>query len=215
MAKPLPTPENFLICAALGWVAVSFIGMILADAGIYGAKIITEAAALLLFVALFPDEPRRPWSLIVLCVSLFVAAAFFALWLTAYALPEAKGFTFPDPQSLSRLDIAVGFLGTAVVSPLFEEKLARHLALRGIEGVTPVWISKLVSPGLLAALIVSGIFAWAHTDMAVPAFMFSLTLSWLALKHRFGLSQRAFLHGIYNGAVMSWFLTDGFGFYSG
>jgi hypothetical protein len=88
-------------------------------------------------------------------------------------------------------------------------------SLKGIEGVIPLWVSRLVSPGAVAALIVSTIFAWAHDDMAVPAFIFSLTLSWLALKHKFSLSQRAFLHGIYNGAVMSWFLTDGFGVYSG
>lgn len=215
MAKPLPTPENFLIYAALSWVAVSFTGMILADAGVYGAKIITEAMALLLLVLLFPDEPHRPWSLAVLCVALLVAAAFFSMWLMVYALPEAEGFSFPDPKRMNRLDIAVGLLGTAVVSPLFEEKLARHLALKGIEGVTPLWISRVASPGVVAALIVSAVFAWAHSDFIVPAFVFSLTLCWLTLKHRFGLSQRAILHGIYNGAVMFWFLTDGFGVYSG
>ncbi|MES9027185.1 CPBP family glutamic-type intramembrane protease [Stenotrophomonas sp. BSUC-16] len=215
MRKPLPTPENFLIYAAVSWVAVSFIGMFLADAGMYGAKIVTEAAAFSLLVALFPSEPHRPWSVAVVCIALAGAAVFFAMWLVFFALPEAKSFSFPDPQSLNRLDIVAGFLGTAVVSPLFEEKLARHLALRGIEGVTPPWLSRLVSPRILATLIVSTIFAWAHGDMAVPAFIFSLTLSWLTLKHRFGLLQRALLHGIYNGAVMFWFLSYGFGFYSG
>ncbi|WP_282297418.1 CPBP family glutamic-type intramembrane protease [Stenotrophomonas sp. PS02289] len=215
MKRPLPTPENFLICAAVSWVAVSFIGALLADAGIYGAKIITEAMAFLLMVALFPEEPRRPWSVTVLVVALTVAAAFFAVWLIVYALPDAKRLSFPDPQRLKRIDIVAGFIGAAVVSPLFEEKLARHLALRGIEGVTPSWLSRLVSPRVLAILIVSTIFALAHSDMAIPAFAFSLTLSWLALKHEFGLSQRALLHGIYNAALLSWVLTYGFGAYAG
>jgi len=212
MKRPAPTPENHLIFSAITWVAVSFAGMVLSDAGVYGAKSIVEATALVALALLFPDEPRRAWSAWLLAACVALALAFLAGWLLIYALPNVADFKFPAKANLRTIDVVAGFVATGLIAPLFEEKLARHLALRGCAGVIGPAVSRYIHPGIPASLIISTIFALSHPSVMLLAFPFSIVLCVLALRYEYNFLQRAIIHGLFNSAVMAWYLTQGFGF---
>lgn len=211
MKRPAPTPENKVIFAAVIWVSVSFGGMVLSDAGVYGAKSVAETIALIAMIALFPDEPRRTWSAYRMGACLAVALAFLAAWIVIHGEPQADGFDFPRAKDFRTIDVVAGFVATGVIAPLFEEKLARHLALRGIHGMVGPAVSRYVAPGMVASLIVSTLFALAHPSLMPLAFLLSLTLCLLALKYEFDLAQRALIHGLLNSGIMAWYFTSGFG----
>lgn len=214
MKKPAPTPENHVIFAAIIWVAVSFLGMALSDSGIYGSKSIAEALALAFMIYLFPNEPSRRWSLGVVGACIAIAGIFLTVWLLAYGLPGASGFKFQGFKDFRAIDVISGFVATGIIAPLFEEKLARHLALRGIAGMVSPAVSRRIPAGLVGTLIVSAIFAVAHPTLMPIAFVLSIVLCYLALKHEFSFMQRALLHGLLNCSIMTWYLTYGFGLQS-
>jgi len=209
--RPAPTPENKVIFAALVWVSVSFGGMVLSDAGVYGAQSVAEIIALIAMVALFPDEPRRKWSIYRMVACVATALGFLAAWIVIHGEPQADGFDFPRTRDFRTIDVVAGFVATGIVAPLFEEKLARHLALRGIHGMVGPAVSRYVAPGVVASLIVSTIFALAHPSLMPLAFLLSLALCHLALKYEFDLVQRAVIHGLLNSGIMAWYFTNGFG----
>lgn len=213
MRRPSATPENYLILAAVTWVSVSFLGMIATDAGVYGGQRIIEALGFVVLMVIFPDEQSGAWSWTRVLFSLIIVVGFVSGWVIAYALPYVAGFVFPVPVELRLRDVVAGFLATGLIAPLFEEKLTRHLALRGTMGVLHPAITRYISPGLAASLIVSTIFALAHPKLIIFSFVFSLILCLLCLKYQFGLLQRVFVHGLYNSTVMAWYLTHGFGFF--
>lgn len=214
MKRPSATPQNYLIAAAVTWVAVSFVGAMLADAGVYGGKSIAEGTGFIVLMVAFPYEKSGAWTFTKVLASLLIVAGLVAGWFVAYALPYASTFEFPAISELRLIDVVAGFVATGLIAPLFEEKLTRHLALRGIMGVMHPAITRYISPALAATLIVSTIFALAHSKLMIFSFIASLALCTLCLKYQFGLLQRVLIHGLYNIAVMAWYLTYGFGFYS-
>ena len=212
--RPAATSENYLIFAATSWVASGFAGAALDKAGVYGATSIAEFAAFIALTAMFPGEPGRRWSTGLIVGSVGVAMAFVAPWILAYAMPYVDDFKFPAGDEIDRIDLIAGYLASGLIAPLFEEKICRHLALRGVIGVLPSSVARLAPPTLIASLLISAIFALAHPGLMILTFVFSLALCGLALRLNLNTLQRATIHGAYHCFVITFYVTHGFGLWA-
>ncbi|WP_141058202.1 CPBP family intramembrane glutamic endopeptidase [Stenotrophomonas rhizophila] len=211
MKRPSATPENFLIAAAVCWVAVGFVEMALRDSGVGPYKLLTELTAFALLVALFPREDRSRWTLARCLSGVMLAAAGFGAWLVFHANPSVSYSTFSDRRDANSVILIITLLTNVVAAPLFEEKLLRGLALPGIRGTLPARVAKFISPNIVGALIVSVVFGLAHPQIMLLAVSMSLALCIMATNFGFSTLQRACIHGLYNAAVTMWYVTYGFG----
>jgi len=209
--RPPATPENYLIAASVCWVAVGFTELALRDNGVGTYQLVTELAAYVLLVALFPREARSRWTLAKCLSGVLLASACFGAWLFFHANPSVSYSTFSDRRDASGIVVMITLLTSVVAAPLFEEKLLRGLALQGIVGTLPAWVAKFISPNIVAALIISVIFGLAHPQIMVLAASMSFVLCIMATNFGFSTLQCACIHGLYNAAVTMWYVTYGFG----
>jgi membrane protease YdiL (CAAX protease family) len=211
MKRPSTTPENFLITAAVCWVAVGFVELALRDNGVGPYQLLTELTAYAVLVALFPREEGTGWTLVKCLLGVVLASVCFGAWLVFHANPSVSHSTFMEVRNANSVILIITLLTSVVAAPLFEEKLLRGLALQGILGTLPDWVAKFMSPNIVGALIVSVIFGLAHPDIMVLAALMSFALCIMAINFGFSTLQRACIHGLYNAAVTVWYATYGFG----
>jgi len=211
MKRPSATPENFLIAAAVSWVAVGFVEMALRDNGVGIYQLLTELTAYAILLALFPKEERSPWTLAKCLSGVMLASLCFGAWLIFHANPSVSYRTFSDRRDASGIVVMITLLTNVVAAPLFEEKLLRGLALQGVVGTLPAWVAKFMRPNVVAAFIISVIFGLAHPQIMVLAASMSFVLCLMATNFGFSTLQRACIHGLYNAAVTMWYVTYGFG----
>lgn len=196
--KPHDKPENRIFVAAIATIAVGAAQAVLGAFDVFGSKAMTELAAFIVCIWLFPNEPRVAWSARLTAVLVAVGLLGGALWVACIGYP-ARG----ESQFLTwdRIPIAYYLLGVltgCVVAPLFEEKVVRHLLLSG---------AAHYMGRILAALAVSALFAWVHTDGIISAFLFSIALCAGVYFFKLDTLQRALIHGVVNLVIMHWALV--------
>lgn len=122
-----------------------------------------------------------------------------ALTWIAFAWARHANVTY---SAESWLDYPVAIISLGVIAPLYEEKLVRHVLLRGAAQVFGGW----------AAILATSIaFALVHAGNFLFSLVFGMVLAWLALRKGIDTVQRAVIHGTYNLAVFGWYLAHGNG----
>ncbi|MGE8452857.1 MAG: type II CAAX prenyl endopeptidase Rce1 family protein [Pseudomonadales bacterium] len=149
----------------------------------------------------FPDQKGMKWGprSTVSCVALGILLA--SLWVLFFAYPSIQRTEFKDLTDVPVLPLLQGLLSTALTAPLFEEKVARHLLLRGLGGLHYI----------ASSVMVSALFAFAHKGAFLWAFLASMILCMTAIKLRMTTTQRAVSHGLCNVIITSWYFTGAFG----
>ena len=167
-----------------------------------GAKPLAETSIAILLFMFFPEKNVASWTVKRVAALFSIGLCLALFWVFAFAWGRTK---FPDLPEGSELAIAVGLISSIVTAPIFEEKVVRHLLLRGGAALSNHWIS---------AFLVSLVFALVHKDAILWSFLVSLVLCWLALEKGIGTLQRALVHSIINALVMTWYFSGGFGFFT-
>ncbi|WNH48822.1 MULTISPECIES: CPBP family glutamic-type intramembrane protease [Stenotrophomonas] len=193
--RPVSKPENRIFVAAIATIAVGAGQGLLNAFDVFGSKAMTELAAFLVCMWLFPREERAAWSgkLVLILVSLGLLGG--ALWVAFVGYPDRH-----NPQWLTwdKVPVAYYLLGLVtgcIVAPLFEEKVVRHLLRSG---------SAHYLGRFLASLGVSALFAWVHTDAMVSAFLVSVALCASVYSFKLDTLQRAVIHGVINLVITHW-----------
>lgn len=196
--RPVDKPENRIFVAAIATIAVGAGQGLLNAFDVFGSKAMTELAAFLVCMWLFPREERAAWSgkLVLILVSLGLLGG--ALWIALVGYPDRE-----NPQWLTwdKVPIASYLLGLVtgcLVAPLFEEKVVRHLLLSG----SAHYLGRFI-----ASLAVSALFAWVHTGAVVSAFLVSAALCASVYLCKLDTVQRAVIHGVINLVISHWVLV--------
>lgn len=170
-------------------------------AGVVGAKPLIELLLALVLLRRYPESCAIRWSgrlIVILCAG---GAALALAWIPLFALGNTRFF---DPGHASTIALVVGLASSVVAAPLYEEKVVRHLILRGVTGyIGPYW----------ASLLISLAFGLIHTGAMLWTFLVSLVLCWCALAKGLGSTQRALIHGVMNAMIMLWYFTAGYGLF--
>lgn len=91
----------------------------------------------------------------------------WALWVACIGYPARAESQLLTRDQLPIAFYVLGVITGCIAAPLFVEKVVRHLLLTGAEHNLG---------GVVAALAVSALFSWVHTDGMISAFLFSLAL---------------------------------------
>ncbi|MNV28321.1 CAAX amino terminal protease self- immunity [compost metagenome] len=166
------------------------------------------AVELTIFVVLqfaFPDQKGMSWGL--RSIAAFIAFGIFlaSLWVLLFAYPSIQRTEFKELANVPVLPLLQGLAATAVTAPLFEEKVVRHMLLRGLSGLHSI----------LSSAMVSALFAFAHKGSFLWAFLASMILCFAAIRLRMTTTQRAVSHGLCNVIITSWYFTGAFGLSDG
>ena len=155
------------------------------------AVAITTAIAVLLLVAIFPERARIS---IITAQMLLLGAAIGSTNFVVRYYGEKIHISYSGI-----LDCAFFFLNGAILAPIYEEVIMRRFMFAGATR----WIG-----GLMSAILVSSIFALAHSNMMGYAFFFSLLL---CLFTHIGIStfDRAVFHGAHNLVVQALYFFGG------
>lgn len=197
LRKPRPIAENRIFVAAIAIVGVGAAQGILNSFDIFGSKAMTEMLAFLACTWLFPDEPRRKWSLRLAVGLIATGLLAGAIWVLFIGFPGRHGTNFTPLTEVPLKFYALGLLTSCVVAPLFEEKVVRHLLLDGAS----YYFGKLA-----AAIGVSALFAAVHVDEIVSAFLLSLFLCVGTQLFNLNSAQRSVIHGLVNFSILHWVL---------
>lgn len=159
------------------------------------SQLAVAAALFILFPERFGTRPTMR-----LALSLLTAGCVLGLVWVALFSPSGE-VNFIDTGSLPASAIVVSSVGTALIAPLFEEKIVRGLFLRALASkLGPMWSSVVVSIG----------FALAHWQSMLWAFVASLLLCAIFFKTKMSTLSCVVVHGVANAVIMTWHFTHGF-----
>lgn len=195
--KPGDKPENRIFVAAIATILVGASQAVLGSFDVFGSKALTELAAFFVCMWLLPNEPRAQWSAKLTFALVVVGLLGGALWIACIGYPTRGESQFLTWDKIPVSYYILGVLTGCVAAPLFEEKVVRHLLLTGAAHCLG---------RILAALVVSALFAWVHTDGMVSAFIFSLALCAGVYRFQLDTLQRSVIHGVVNLVIMHWTL---------
>jgi len=196
--RPKDKPENRIFVAVIATVLVGAAQAILGSFDLFGSKALTELTAFMVCMWLLPSEPRAPWSAKLTAVLVFLGLLGGALWVAFIGYPSRNESQLLTWDKIPLAYYVLGLLTGCVVAPLFEEKVVRHLLLTG----TAHYVGRA-----FAALAVSALFAWVHTDGMISAFLFSVALCGGAYIFQLDTLQRSLIHGVVNLVIMHWALV--------
>lgn len=201
MQRTMDSPAVLLLAgflATFGAYAIIRLGEIMELAG---GEPLGELLIAVILLKLYPENGDTSWSVKRILSLVLIGTVLALFWVAVFAWGNT---VFPVVTSEHRLAIFIGVLSAVVAAPIYEEKVVRGLLLGGLSRLMNRWI---------AALAVSAVFALAHNDAVIWAFIVSIVLCWLALVRRIGTLQRAIAHGTINAWVMLWYFTSGFGLF--
>ncbi|NNH49677.1 CPBP family intramembrane metalloprotease [Stenotrophomonas maltophilia] len=195
LRKPRAIAENKILVAAIAIVGTGAAQGILNSFDVFGSKAVTEILAFLACAWLFPNEPRRKWSLGLATGLIATGLSLGAIWVIFIGFPGRHETNFPTLTEIPIKFYALGLVTSCIVAPLFEEKVVRHLLLDGASHYF----------GKLAATIgVSALFAVVHVDAVVSAFLLSAFLCIGTQLFNFNSTQRSVIHGLVNFSILHW-----------
>ncbi|MNV33048.1 CAAX amino terminal protease self- immunity [compost metagenome] len=195
--KPRPIAENKVFVAAIAIVGVGASQGILNSFDVFGSKAMTELLAFLACVWLFTDEPRRKWTFLLGVGLVAVGLLGGAIWVFFIGFPGRHETNFMPLSDVPLRFYVLGLVTSCIVTPLFEEKVVRHLLLDGASH----YFGRLV-----ATIGVSALFAAVHVDGVVSAFLLSVVLCVGAQLFNLNSIQRSIIHGIVNFSILHWVL---------
>jgi len=164
-----------------------------------GPELTSQLAVAASLLILFPERSSARCVMRLALSLLIVGCALGFVWVALFS-PRGE-VSFIDVGSLPTSSIVLSFLGTALITPLFEEKIVRGLILRGLASkLGPVWSSVVVSIG----------FALAHWQSMLWAFVASLVLCVIFFKTKMSTLGCVVVHGVANAVIMTWHFTHGF-----
>lgn len=195
--KPNDRPENRIFVAAIATIFVGASQGLLGQFDVFGSKALTEFAAFMVCMWLLPSEPRAAWTVKLTCALVGLGLLGGILWVACIGYPARAESQFLTWDKVPIAYYILGVITGCIAAPLFEEKVVRHLLLTGAAH----YLGRV-----LAALAVSALFAWVHTDGMISAFLFSLALCAGVYLFRWDTLQRSVIHGIVNLVIMHWAL---------
>lgn len=195
--KPNDRPENRIFVAAIATILVGAAQAVLGSFDLFGSKAVTELAAFIACMWFLPSEPRAPWSAKLACALVGLGLFGGALWVASIGFPARGESQFLTWDKVPIAYYVLGVFTGCVAAPLFEEKVVRHLLLTG----AAQYLGRA-----FAALAVSALFAWVHTDGMISAFLFSLALCAGVYIFNLDTLQRSVIHGVVNLVIMHWTL---------
>ncbi|WP_234458625.1 CPBP family intramembrane glutamic endopeptidase [Stenotrophomonas sp. S39] len=193
--KPRPIADNRIFVAAIAIVSVGAAQGILNSFDVFGSKAITEILAFFACAWLFPNEPRRKWSLRLGAGLIATGLLLGAIWVLFIGFPGRYETNFTPLTEIPLRFYALGLVTSCIVAPLFEEKVVRHLLLDGAS----YYFGKLA-----ATIGVSALFAAVHVDAIVPAFLLSVFLCAGTQFFNLNSAQRSIIHGLVNFSMLHW-----------
>jgi membrane protease YdiL (CAAX protease family) len=168
------------------------------EIGFVGSKVVAEAAIAACLLWFYIEPSRAPFTLKLIATLISAGIALGAIWIAFFAPDKHQG-GFIDWKAHPLIFIAAGYVNVTLTAPLFEEKVVRGLIFSGL--------SKYIN-STLSSVVVSMLFAVAHSGSMVWAFIVSLVLCWMMLKYRLDSYQRAIVHGILNFMSMTWYFLN-------
>ncbi|BBO51304.1 MULTISPECIES: CPBP family intramembrane glutamic endopeptidase [Stenotrophomonas] len=195
--RPRPIAENKIFAAAIATVAVGAAQGILDSFNVFGSKAATEFLAFLACAWLFPNEPGRRWTFWLPPVLVGAGLICGALWIAFAGLPSGHASNSISLNEIPLKFYVLGIVTSCIVSPLFEEKVVRHLFLDGASH----YLGKVAG-----AIVVSALFAAVHVDAFVSSFIYSVILCIGAIAFGLNTVQRSIIHGVINLSIMHWAL---------
>lgn len=194
-----PEFQSYTILIGLAAIAASaLLTMAGTEVGFVGSKVVAEATIVACLLWLYAEPNRSPFTLKLGAMLISAGMILGAAWIIFYA-PDKPSGGFIDWQAHPLLFVALGYINVTLTAPLFEEKVLRGLIFDGI--------SKYINT-VLSSIVVSMLFAAAHSQSIAWAFIFSLVLCWMMLKYRLDSYQRAVVHGTVNFIIMTWYLVN-------
>lgn len=188
----------------VGIAAVVLAGLLIAVGrylGIYFSKPMVEITLFSLLMVCFPEPPGRSWRVLSAILFVVIGIVLGLIWVVLFAFPVMGNTEFRSLADFAFLPLLSGLSASLITAPLFEEKVARHLLLRGLGVMHP----------FLASLLVSCVFALVHVNSVVWAFCASMVLCFTAVRLRMTSAQRAVSHGVCNLLITAWYYTDAYG----
>lgn len=194
-----PSSARYTVWIGLLAIVVSaLVTKVGAEIGFIGATVLVEMAIAVCLLWFFVEPQSTPFTSKLVGKLVFTGMAIGAVWVV-FVAPDKPAGGFLNWKAHSFVLMVVGFVSATLTAPLFEEKVVRGLLFDGL--------SKHIN-STLASILVSILFALAHTGAIVWAFCVSLTLCWLMLKYRLNTYQRAIVHGAINLVVMGWYFVS-------
>jgi len=193
--RPAGKPENRVFAAGMATLAVGLGHFVLEALDVFGSKALTELAAFLVCLWMFPNEPRARWTARTSALVVLLGLLGGALWIAFIGYPSRNTSQFLTWDQIPLAYYLLGVFTSCVAAPLFEEKVVRHLLLTGAAH----YLGRIV-----ASVAVSLLFAWVHPDARILAFLFSIIIC--ACIYTFSLDtwQRAVVHGLINLSIIQW-----------
>ena len=136
---------------------------------------------------LFPEPSSLGWGRRAWILMLVVALLLSVIWIF---YSELRGRS--DSDMAIDASVVYPLLNIIVVTPVFEEKMVRHLLFMAFSS----WLN-----GVLAAIFVSALFALSHYNVFLWAFIASMALCWMFRKMGANSIQCALVHGVLNLVV--------------
>lgn len=197
--RQYPGSQSYRVFIGLAAIAASAALTILGGKiGLVGSKVIAELVIATCLLWFFVEPRNTPFTSKLTAALIFSGIAIGVAWV-AFIAPSRSAGGFIDWKAHPFVFLLVGYVGATITAPLFEEKVVRDMIFHGL--------SKYVSP-LVSSILVSILFALAHSENMLWAFAVSLVLCWMMLKYRLNTYQRAIVHGSINFVIMTWYFLN-------
>ena len=197
--RQYPDSQSYRVLIGLVAIAASALLTILGGKiGLVGSKVIAELAIAACLLWFFVEPNGAPFTSKLTAALIFSGAAIGVAWI-AFIAPSRPEGGFIDWKTHPFVFLLIGYVGATITAPLFEEKVVRGMIFHGL--------SKYVSP-LVSSILVSILFALAHSENMLWAFAVSIVLCWMMLKYGLNTYQRAIVHGSINFVIMTWYLLN-------
>lgn len=193
--RPRPLAENKIFVAAIATVGVGVAQGVLNSFDVFGSKAMTELFAFLVCAWLLPTEHRRKWTLWLGATLVATGIIGGATWIFIVGIPAIPYTKFIPFSEIPTKFYVLGIVTSCIITPLFEEKVVRHLLLDGVSHHFG---------RVLGAIMVSTLFAVVHADAVISSFFFSILLCTCANPLNLNTTQRAIVHGAINLTITQW-----------
>lgn len=197
--RQYPDSQSYRVLIGLAAIAASALLTILGGRiDLLGSKVIAELAITACLLWFFAESSNTPFTSKLTATLILSGVAIGVAWI-AFIAPSRPAGGFIDWKAHPFIFLLVGYVGATITAPLFEEKVVRGMIFHGL--------SKYVGP-LISSILVSILFALAHSENMLWAFAVSLVLCWMMLKYGLNTYQRAIVHGSINFVIMTWYFFN-------